>query len=182
MRRAVFVLLAVLPVALVAWVVWRGHGPPPAPPAAAAPVAEPPKAGAGTDAALLALFDPPLPAAVKGKVALYDEKTLFDYVDGAAPLFLQRHFRRLGAAEMTAAGADLTCDVYDMAGAENAQSIFDAERSPAAKPVEGLPGAVSGPMSFVFRAGRYYVKLTAFDPKGEASLPALARALIGRIG
>jgi len=36
---------------------------------------------------------------------------------------------------------------------------------------------VAGPMSLVFRRGRFYVKLTAFDPGGEAALPELGRAL-----
>ena len=43
--------------------------------------------------------------------------------------------------------------------------------------MEGWPEAISGTMSFVFHAGRYYVKLTAFDAKAEAALPALARSL-----
>lgn len=109
---------------------------------------------------------------------LYDEKGLFDYIDGAAPIFIERHFRKLGAAELvTADGSDLVCDVYDMATGENAQSIFDKERSTSAKTVDGWAEAISGPMSFVFHHGRYYVKLTAFDAKAEAAMPLVARAL-----
>jgi len=52
--------------------------------------------GAEADKTLLALFQGDLGGAkVKDKVALYDEKGLFDYIDGAAPIFIQRHYRKL---------------------------------------------------------------------------------------
>ena len=115
---------------------------------------------------------------IKEKIALYDEKGLFDYIDGAAPIFIERHFRKLAASEMaTPEGSDLVCDVYDMATIENAQSIFDKEKSATAKPLDAWPEAIAGPMSLVFHHGRYYAKLTAFDAKAEAALPAVARAL-----
>ena len=173
MRYPLFIVLALIPPALIGTLVWQGRKAPPAEKVAAKP------AGGDADAALRALFDLKLAAAkVKEKVALYDEKGLFDYIDGAAPIFIERNFRRLGATEMsTPEGSDLVCDVYDMAAPENAQSIFDKEKSSQAKPVEGWPGAISGPMSFVFHDKRYYVKLTAFDAKAEAALPLVARAL-----
>ena len=139
--------------------------------------------GPDEDGALLALFEGDLGGArVKEKVALYDQKGLFDYVDGAAPVFIERGYRKLAAGELkSAAGSDLTCDVYDMASAANAAAIFDKERSASFKPVEGWPEAIAGSLSFVFHAGRFYVKLTAFDAKAEATLPTLARALRGRM-
>ena len=131
------------------------------------------------DAALRGFFKGALAGAkLKDKVTLYDEKGLFDYIDGGAPLYVKHHFRKLGAAEVvTDSGGELVCDIYDMNAAENATTIFDSEKSAAAKPVTGWPGAAAGPMWFVFHHGCYYVKLTAFDKKAEATLPALARAL-----
>jgi hypothetical protein len=127
--------------------------------------------GQEADATLRALFEPsPAGAKVKEKVALYDEKGLFDYIDGAAPIFIDRHFRKLAAAEMaTPEGSDLVCDVYDMATPENAQAIFDKEKSATAKLAGRLARGHRGPMSFVFHHGRYYAKLTAFDAKAEAA-------------
>jgi hypothetical protein len=181
-RWLVFVLLVAVPVALVTWVGVRGRRPLPAEvaPAAAAPASQP--AGGG-DAALKALLAPPLAGAtVKDAVTLYDAKGLFDYIDGAAPIFIERKFRRLAAAEMAVpGGGELTCDVYDMAAPENAQSIFDKEKSPTAKPADGWPEAIVGPKSFVFREGRYYAKLTAFDAKAEALLPEIAKTLRSRM-
>jgi hypothetical protein len=176
-RYVVFAILALVPVLLVGGLVWHGQQ---APVIAAASASAGHKShGGGADAALRAFFDgTPGGTKVKQKAALYDEKGLFDYIDGAAPIFIERHFRKLGAAEMaTADGSDLTCDIYDMNAPENAQSIFEKEKSPTAKTVADWPEAIMGPMSFVFSSGRYYVKLTAFDKKAEAALPDLARAL-----
>ena len=175
MRIVAFVVLALVPPTLVGSLLWQGRKAPPTEKAAAAtrPI------GQEADAALRALFDAQFTGAkVKEKVTLYDEKGLFDYIDGAAPIFIDRHFRKLGAAELsTPEGSDLVCDVYDMATPENALAIFTAERSASAKPVEGFPDAIRGPMSFVFHHARYYTKLTAFDSKAEAVLPNVARAL-----
>ena len=179
MRILVFVVLALVPPTLIGALVWEGRKAPPverAPAAARAP-------GQEADAALRALFEPaPAGAKIKEKVTLNDEKGLFDYIDGAAPIFIERHYRKLAAAELaTPEGSDLVCDVYDMANAENAQSIFDKEKSAQAKPVEDWPEAITGPMSLVFHHARYYAKLTAFDAKAEAMLPAVARALKERM-
>jgi len=177
-RTLLFALLAIVPPGLFGALVLHGR--------AHAPVEtlSPAKkdAKADLDLALLALFKGDIgPAKVKEKATLYDQKGLFDYIDGAAPLFIDRHYRKLGAAELGVEGSDLVCDVYDMAEDANALGIFNTEKSANAKTVEGWPEAISGSMSFVFHHLRYYVKLTAFDAKAEAGLPALAQALKGKI-
>jgi hypothetical protein len=179
-RTPLFVLLALIPPAFIGWMVRDGHR---AMVATAVPAGKPRPSGAEADKILLALFQGDLGGAtVKEKVTLYDERGLFDSIDGAAPIFIERHFRRQAATELaTADGSDVDCAVYDMAEPANAQSIFDAEKSATAKPVTDFPDAIAGPMSFVFRASRYYVKLTAFDKKAEAALPGLAKALKGKM-
>ena len=175
MRILLLVVLSLIPPTLIGSLVWNGRR---VLPAEHAP-AQARSSGQEADATLKSLFETPLPGAkVKEKVALYDEKGLFDYIDGAAPIFIERHFRRLAATEMaTPEGSDLVCDVYDMGTSENAQSIFNAEKSANAKVVEGWPEAIAGSMSFVFHNGRFYTKMTAFDAKAEAALPLVARAL-----
>lgn len=180
MRYLVFTLLLAAPITLVGWVAWRGRVPPAAE-AAPAPAAA--TAARSADATLRALFDVPLSGAVvTGAVALYDATTLSDRIDGAAPQYLERHFRHLAAAEMvTPQGADLTCEVYDMGAAANAGSIADAERSAYGHDVPGFSGARAGPLSLAFRGGRFYVKLTALDARAETMLPAIGRALRDRL-
>ena len=131
MRIVVFTVLALIPPALIGALVWEGHR---APPVERAPAANRP-AGHEADQTLRALFEPaPAGTTIKEKVTLYDEKGLFDYIDGAAPIFIERHYRKLAAAELaTPEGSDLVCDVYDMAAPANAQSIFDKEKSSQAK-------------------------------------------------
>lgn len=178
-RTIVFLVLSLLPPALIGSLVWHGRKPPPveqAPPAAKSPAQE-------SEAKLRALLDPAPPGTTLAeKVAFFDEKTLFDYNDGAAPIFLERHFIRLGTAEYaTPEGSAMPCAIFDMSSPENAQSIFDKEKSSQAKPVDGWAEAIAGPLYLGFHHGRYYAKLTAFDAKGDAMLPAVARTLKERM-
>jgi len=186
MKNAVFAVLVALPIALIGWIVWRGETQAPAeePIAPAKAGAAPQVKGDGEDATLRALFDGGIAGAEVGEsgIEIYNEKSLFDYINGAAPMYLERNFRRLAAAEM-AIGEDgeLTCDIYDMRTAKDAASIFETERSDTARTVADWPDAIIGNRSFVFHHDRYYVKLTAFDNNAEAQLPALAKALQERM-
>jgi hypothetical protein len=174
-RILLLVVLSLIPPTLIGSLVWNGRRVLPTEHA----TGQARSPGQEADAALKSLFETPFTGAkIKEKVALYDEKGLFDYIDGAAPIFIERHFRKLAATEMTTPeGSDLVCDVYDMGSSENALAIFTAEKSANAKTVEGWPEAIAGSMSFVFHHGRYYTKMTAFDAKAEAALPVVARAL-----
>jgi hypothetical protein len=61
---------------------------------------------------------------VKEKVALYDSKP-FDYIDGGAPVFIERGFRKLAATSSPAPrAATSTAPVYTCP-AENAKAIFE---------------------------------------------------------
>jgi hypothetical protein len=174
------VLLAV-PVALVAWVRWAAVHEAPA-------EYVPPKAEAGAAQsdpvpALRKLFEgTPGGLSPAGEGAVYDTQTLFEAINGAAPVYLERKFRRLLSMELKTPGGDeVTCDVYDMTDAEHARAIFEKERSAQAQAPPGWPEAVVGPMSLVFHRGRFYVKATAFNAGGEAALLPLGRALEERM-
>jgi hypothetical protein len=185
LRNIVFALLVALPSLLIGWLLGSGSSAPPpdlSPHPSGAP-AKAPSTPVDEDASLVALFkDSPGGAKVKEKVELYDDKKLFDYIDGGAPTFIEKNFRKLAAAEMASAeGSELTCDIYDMRTGKDAEAIFSAERSASAKPIDGWAEAIHGNLSFVFHRGRYYVKLTAFDKKAEALLPKLAAALRERM-
>lgn len=154
-----------------------------APGLAAAPGSAPAGRPADEDRKLRSLFRLPLVGVeLDGQVKLYDGQGLFDYIDGAAPIFIERNFRKLAAVDLLTPGdGSLTCDIYDMRAADNAASIYAKERSPTATAVAIGDQAHLGSLSLVFRRDRYYVKLTAFDKTAEALLPELARALVGRM-
>ena len=173
MRWALLAVLLAVPAALVVWVRWAAvHDAPKEFVPPAAPKSEDAEPG------LKKLFEGELGGVTKkGEPTIYDEKTLYDAIDGAAPIFLERKFRRLASVELAANGHDLTCDVYDMTDAEQATSIFEKERSKQAKTPADWPEALVGPMSLVFHQARFYVKLTAFDAEAEAALPVVGRAL-----
>ena len=188
MRTILFAILVAVPTALVTWILARGtgvcrvEGAVPVASARATVAAEP----ADPDAALKALFSAPLGNfTLKEEVPLYDQKGLFDYIDGAAPVFIERHFRKLAPAELkvtsTAGEGEVTADVYDMAAAANAASIYAFERPPTAEAFAVGDTGHKGRMSLVFCKGRYYVKLTAFNAIAEAQLPELARLLTSRM-
>lgn len=153
------------------------------PAAAAAPA--PAEVAAASDAvpALRKLFQgTPGGLEPAGEGTVYDEQTLFDAINGAAPVYLERKFRRLLSMELKTAGGDeVTCDVFDMTDAEHARAIFEKERSAQAKAPPGFADALLGPMSLVFQRGRFYVKATAFSAGGEAALLPLGRALEERM-
>jgi hypothetical protein len=190
MRYLFVAVLVAVPSVLITWIVSRGvygdvaercaavkGAAPPSTPAAS------PAASADPDQRLKAILADALPGfSVNGTVELYDAKGLFDYIDGAAPLYIDRKFRKLAAAEMKLdGGGELTADVYDMSDAEHARSIYEAEATPTAEAVAIGDGGRKSTMAMVFRKGAFYVKLTAFDAKAEAALPALAEALVARM-
>jgi hypothetical protein len=184
-RQLLFAVLVLVPTALVTWMLARGTGvcrveggPVRAP--EAAPVEGDP------DQALKAIFAAPVGAfTLKEEVPLYDQKGLFDYIDGAAPVFIERSFRKLAPAELKVTSADgegeITADVYDMVAPENAASIYGFERPQAAEAAAFGDEGHKGRMSLVFRKGRYYVKLTAFNATAEAQLPELAKLITSRM-
>jgi hypothetical protein len=184
MRHIILALLVALPTALVTWVITRGVYDHPGSRCAECPTPETAAIAAkqDPDAMLRDLFAPPLGEfQINGAMELYDPQGLFDYINGAAPLYIERNFRKLAAAEMSVAGGELTCDVYDMAARENAAAVFEAESTPTAQPAELGDAGRSGSMALVFRKDRYYVKLTAFDPDAESALPTLANLLLERM-
>jgi len=194
-KQLVFAILVSAPSVLLGWVIGRGQTSGPSDAVAiqcnttddnasgfGSPTNSKPPEDTN-DALLRAVFSKPVAGAtVKGELELYDAKGLFDYIDGAAPMYIDRGFRKLAAAELVSeGGGELTGDVYDMGTPKNAESIFEAERSDGTQEVASWPEAISGSRSFVFHFDRYYVKLTAFDATSEAALLDVAREVKARL-
>lgn len=110
---------------------------------------------------------------------------LFEYIDGAADLYLQYGFQMVLTTDY-AAGADssgVTVEVYTMASPLHAFGMYAAERSPSEPAIAiGVEGYHSANV-LNFYKGPYYVKLTSFtiDRDMGPVLAEMARFIADRI-
>jgi hypothetical protein len=117
---------------------------------------------------------------------LYGPESLFEYIDGAAEAFIGYDLidAAVGQYKPPAGTATLTSEVYDMGKPLNAFGIYTTERYPESRflPI-GVQGYIEeGTLNFL--AGRYYVKLMAYDAgdKTESVLRAAAADILRKIG
>jgi hypothetical protein len=133
---------------------------------------------------MLKLVAAPLPAdaAAKNAASFYGPDNLYEYMDGAADIFVLYGVRSLLHLDLKAKAAEISVDVFDMGSPENAFAIYAAERSPdfhfLAIGAEGYQ--YEGMLNFL--QDRYYVKLLGFGNGADANLETLARTLSARIG
>jgi hypothetical protein len=120
-----------------------------------------------------------------GEVLIYDADTLWEYINGAAELFVEFGVQTCRAADMVAGDVTVTVELYDMGTPLNAFGVYERE-----KPGDGIsvPGAVAGVVSAPYQAlllkGGTYVKVNTFEGElteeaGLQLLEALAAALPG---
>jgi len=126
----------------------------------------------------------PLPArtTADGSPSFYKPDSLYQYIDGAADVYLLYDFQSLLHQDLKNVTAQLTADIYEMKTPEDAFGMFSSERSPtykfAAIGVEGYRSR--GLLNFV--QDRYYVKLTGSGTNSDLVLDQLANTLSQRIG
>jgi hypothetical protein len=109
---------------------------------------------------------------------VYTPETLWEFINGAADLFVSYGFRDLHVAYYRAAPEmEIRAEVYRHSTVENAYGMYSQERSPenAAAP-RGTEG-YSDEGILNFTAGRWYVKLSAAGPVPEPGLQHVAAAI-----
>lgn len=117
---------------------------------------------------------------------LYGPESLFEYINGAAEAFIGYDLidAAVGQYKQAQGAATLTAEVYDMGKPLNAFGIYTTERFPESRFLPlGVQGYIEeGTLNFL--AGRYYVKLMAYDAgdKTEAVLRTAAGEILRRIG
>jgi hypothetical protein len=144
-----------------------------------------PRAQTAPPPSLSALLPPSTEWKATEPARTYDPTSLFEYIDGAAEAYIGYDFRALlvGDFQHASSKATLTVEIYDMGAALNAFGIYGAERYPESR---FLPVGVQGYFeegTLNFLAGRYYVKLMAFEAgdRAEALLKAYAAGVAARI-
>lgn len=100
----------------------------------------------------------------------YFPETLFEYINGAAEIYLSYDFKELtvGQYEKGDSNASLIIEIYDMGNEKNSFGIYSAERFPDSQFISlGSQGYLEEE-TLNFIVGKYYVKLLCFD-SGEES-------------
>ncbi len=116
----------------------------------------------------------------------YRPDTLFQYIDGAAEIYLSYDFRELVVGQFKAeeGKASLTLEIYDMGNEKNSFGIYSAERFSENKFISlGMQGYV-GEGELIFAAGQDYVKILCFDcgPDAEKTLHLFGERVVQKIG
>ncbi|MFH1942903.1 MAG: DUF6599 family protein [bacterium] len=119
------------------------------------------------------------------EVKAYQPENLWEYIDGAAELFLSYGFREMVCCDLSAKDRVVTVHIYDMGTRLNAFGIYRTERPDG---IERLPvgaeGTVLPPYQCLLLKDRFYVKVDAYEGEisetiGKALLAAVAKALKG---
>jgi hypothetical protein len=133
-------------------------------------------------------FGPQIPKQVldwkaAGQDAVYDRKTLYDYMDGGAEVYLAFDFREVFVRKYAdAAENELVLDIYDMGSPAEAFGLFSCDRQ---DPEAGIgQGSEYGPGLLRFWRGRYFVSITVSgnEDKAERAVLELGKAVAPLLG
>ena len=120
-----------------------------------------------------------------GEVRVYNAETLWEYIDGAAELFVQYGVRTCMTADMSAAEVSVTVDLYEMASPLAAVGVFKSESAGGGVNLTGATvAALAPPYQARMVKGSTYVKVNVFEgelteSEGRQLLQGLAAALPG---
>lgn len=108
----------------------------------------------------------------RSEVAFFDERTLFQHINGAAEAFFAYDFQLCGTVEYNPVESSsedkfILVDIYDMGRAINAFGMYASELYPESEFVDvGAQGYIESP-ALNFWKGPYYVKITGSSPVEE---------------
>ncbi len=103
-----------------------------------------------------------------GKIQTFTPKTLFEYIDGAADLYIMYDFQELKVAEYrNEKKASVTVEVYEHKTPSHAFGIYSQERIPNANFIDvGAQGYIENNV-LNFLTGPYYVKMASYNTGAE---------------
>jgi hypothetical protein len=120
-----------------------------------------------------------------GEVMVYDADNLWEYINGAAELFVSYGVRSCTTTDLASGELAVTVDLYDMGVPLNAFGVFKREGSGESVEVENAVAAlVSPPYQALLVRGSTYAKVNVFQGEltmeaGRELLTELARVLPG---
>ena len=111
------------------------------------------------------------------KPQLYSPETLYEYIDGAADLYLSYEFQELSVADYRGAQkAAVTVEVYRHSTPTQAFGIYSQERLASAKLLDIGAEGYQEPTVLNFVTGSYYVKINGYETGAEDERVLLAFA------
>ena len=107
----------------------------------------------------------------------YGRDNLWEYINGAAELFLTYRFRELIVADFEQGEAAITVSVYDMSGPLDAFGVFETEKPDKAEVLadDGAAAVLQAPYQGLMFKDRFYVKVEAGG--GDVSAESLGGAM-----
>jgi len=107
----------------------------------------------------------------------YDRDNLWEYINGAAELFLTYRFRELIVADFEQGDGAITVNVYDMGRPLDAFGVFEQEKPASAEVLVdvGSAAVLQAPYQGLLLKNRFYVKIEAGG--GDVSAELLRGAL-----
>jgi hypothetical protein len=121
-----------------------------------------------------------------GEVLIYDADNLWEYINGAAELFVSYGVQSCRTTDLTSGDLTVTVDLYDMGTPLNAYGVFEREASGESVQVsEAVAALVSPPYQALLVRGSTYAKGNTFEGEltlaaGQDLLEALASSLDGQ--
>jgi hypothetical protein len=122
---------------------------------------------------------------VASDVQMYNADNLWEYINGAAELFVEYEVQTCFTGDLTSGDLVVTVDYYDMGTPLNAFGVYVRERPDPGIELTGATEAlISPPYQALLLKGSRYVKVNVFEGEltesnGRALLEAIARALPG---
>ena len=119
------------------------------------------------------------------KPQVFSPETLYEYINGAADLYLSYEFQELEVGEYKGEKkAAVTVEVYRHKDPTQAFGIYSQERLAQAKFLDIGAQGYQEPMVLNFVAGPYYVKINGYEtgPDDEKILLTFARKVEGSLG
>ncbi|OGD18601.1 MAG: hypothetical protein A2Y69_05990 [Candidatus Aminicenantes bacterium RBG_13_59_9] len=118
-----------------------------------------------------------------GQAAVYDRKTIYDYMDGGAEVYLAFDFRNAFVRKYkNPSGEEIALDIYDMGSPEEAFGVFSCDRE---DPEAGIGQESEYGFGLLrFRQGRFFVSITAAgdEKRAEKAILELGKAVVPLLG
>ncbi len=120
-----------------------------------------------------------------GNPQVFSPRTLYEYINGAADLYLTYEFQDLNVAEYKGGGeAEVTVEVYRHGDSTQAFGIYSQERLANARFLDIGAQGYQEPNVLNFVAGPYYVKVNGYNTgaEDERTMLAFGRKMEGILG